>query len=1488
MKNNLLSVLATFFFCVIVQAQDIPVAIQKAYSNYQSTMPAEKIFISTDRTLYENNEMIWLKGFVLNHDLTPSDKSEILYVELLSPKGAVLRRLNLRKNGQHGFRGDFQVSGEAVGGIYTIRAYTNWLRNWGEDYYFEKKITVQKVTVPKLLMQLDFVKEAYGAGDWVEADLKVREVDNSFLANHSVMPQIKIDGKLVKSLTATTNDSGEVRLRFQLPQNLNTVDGLVNVIIGYEGTNESISRSIPIVLNNLTFDVFPEGGYLLHGMKNRVAFKALNEFGKPADITGKLVNSKGKTIVDFESLHQGLGSFVFTPKKGEDYKIVLKSPSQQTFKLPKILKNGIGMRKTAQSRDNVSFDIYSSQAQKLYVIAEINGKIYHRKTINGKIYHRKTINGKNGIYSFKTNDLPVGIMKLTIFDEQLRPQAERLVFVNRHRNLNIKVSSPREKYIPRETVGLNIKVTDDAGKPVQGHFSIAVINDKELIFADDKQDNILSGLLMSSELKGKIHEPNYYFQDFEGSDAKGGAIKKAVAALDAVMMTHGWRRFGWREILDNDAAAWATKVKYPKDKLTITGVAKISGEVVGGATVYLKDAPNIKVKTKKDGSFTLPASKIKPPNYNYRNNMIIAEYRGLRREMYINWNHYNYEIPVIESREAIANVKATQKITVAAVEDDEEKVIEPNLVDKNLASKSVADPNIVVRGQATSVAIQKMSASQVQMAELSISSESIALSDMVVVGYATVSGGEQLAAGYGLDVNVDDWSAPYLTVHLNYQSQNFYTGRNFSMPRYYQNNRNNYTYYRNRDKRKTLYWNAYVSTNANGIATANFYASDENTTFRAIVEGTDASGKVGRGEHTFYVESPFVVEAKAPKSVTTGDKFVVSVLMKNNTNKPITIKGTQYVRNQNHYFRLAGDARQVSVNVPANSFIRKEIQLDANNMQVGTKYAEMQFNSPQFQFAQYFLEPITVISKGFHLNSTFSNRNVTSKTYTVDLDDFETGSLKAEFRAYPNVLGSMMDGVKGIIREPHGCFEQVSSSNYPNIFALLYLNEMNVDDPKTKKDAKKFLSKGYAKLAGYECIGGGFDWYGQSPANMRLTAYGLLQFIDMKKVYRRVDQSMINRTAAWIVDKRDGKGGWSNGNGYYSYRYVNNAYVTYAMSVYGKIDVSYDVEVATKEAIRTKDWYRLSLAAMSNWHIGNKKKANEVLDILIKEVKKGDLLKPNVQTTMSYSYGRSRNNETLGMMAQAIMTLKRKDYEAELNNIILRISQTKTRYGFGSTQATIQALKAMYLYAKNYNNKEKGNHYVSLYANGRYVQRFQFNEKTTQVLYKNFSQFLRKGKNTIKVEFSNHTKNPLPYAVNMDWTTMKPASSPNCKLDLTTKLKNSKAKIGETVRLTTEIQNTSDEFLFNPIALIGIPSGLSLQPWQLKKLQEEKAFDYYEIQDNYLVMYFRDIDKKGKKTINLDLKADFAGEYTAPASSAYLYYGAEDKDWESGVAVSVR
>jgi len=139
----------------------------------------------------------------------------------------------------------------------------------------------------------------------------------------------------------------------------------------------------------------------------------------------------------------------------------------------------------------------------------------------------------------------------------------------------------------------------------------------------------------------------------------------------------------------------------------------------------------------------------------------------------------------------------------------------------------------------------------------------------------------------------------------------------------------------------------------------------------------------------------------------------------------------------------------------------------------------------------------------------------------------------------------------------------------------------------------------------------------------------------------------------------------------------------------------------------------------------------------------------------------------------------------------------------------------------------------------------------------------------------------------VSWSTYLPQSQPDCKVDLQTSLQKPTCKTGETLRLTSILKNKTATGLPMTIAIIGIPSGLSAQPWQLKELQEKKLMDFYEVNKNYIVFYYRDLAPSESHTINLDLKAEIPGTYEAPASSAYLYYTNEFKDWEVGSKVVI-
>jgi hypothetical protein len=161
------------------------------------------------------------------------------------------------------------------------------------------------------------------------------------------------------------------------------------------------------------------------------------------------------------------------------------------------------------------------------------------------------------------------------------------------------------------------------------------------------------------------------------------------------------------------------------------------------------------------------------------------------------------------------------------------------------------------------------------------------------------------------------------------------------------------------------------------------------------------------------------------------------------------------------------------------------------------------------------------------------------------------------------------------------------------------------------------------------------------------------------------------------------------------------------------------------------------------------------------------------------------------------------------------------------------------------------------------------------------------GSQSLRISFAA-TKEALPYSVDIQWHTKKPESNDRCKVALTTSLASNSVKLNESVRLTAVLQNKTSEHLPMTLAVIGIPAGLSVQPWQLKELQEKEVFDFYEITDGTLVLYYRTLNPNGQHTINLDLKAEIPGSYLGAASSAYLYYTNENKHWINGNGIVVQ
>lgn len=316
--------------------------------------------------------------------------------------------------------------------------------------------------------------------------------------------------------------------------------------------------------NEITF--FPEGGNIIAGIVNKVAFKINDEFGRPVKAEGIIQNNSGKTVDSLRVLHDGMGYFYLHPQAEESFSVkwTAEEDQEKTSSIPAVLKGGVGLQ-VGIIDDKRSFKISSpdyGDAKEIRVL----GTMYQQHVFN---FSRKLSEGAmQGV--IPTADLPSGILTVTVFDEDWKPLAERITYVNNEEfTFNPEISVEHWGMNKRAKNEILITVPDS----LVANLSISVTDGD---IAIDTSDNIISHLKLTSDLKGRINNPAAYFRDNTDSTAK---------KLDLVMLTHGWRKFNWEKM----AAGKMPEISYPKDTSYLT----ISGKIYGASPVQLRGAGDI-------------------------------------------------------------------------------------------------------------------------------------------------------------------------------------------------------------------------------------------------------------------------------------------------------------------------------------------------------------------------------------------------------------------------------------------------------------------------------------------------------------------------------------------------------------------------------------------------------------------------------------------------------------------------------------------------------------------------------------------------------------------------------------------------------------------------------------------------------------------------------------------------------------------------------
>ncbi len=457
-------------------------AIQDSLTVQLLYYPQEKLHLHTDRTMYVPGEKIWFKAYLVDaHSHQPITHSLYIYVELIDSTKTIKKRVMVRRTDDMTYYGHLEIPETIDRGVYTIRSYTRFMENLGEDYFFKKNVKIGEN----------------------------REIEENRRKNF------------------TYGNKGS-----------------------FEGYVESFNRGANIK-DDYHVSLLPEGGNLLVGVLCKVAFKAQNVNGYSEYITGEIVDEKGQSVCPVITKYAGMGSFLFAPEKNKKYSLKCKNAKgrEKRFDLPSAVYT---CSLSALFRNNSHFLTVEKSPdcpdQLLYLLIQSRGFPFY--------FHLWDNSQK--FLSVPSSELPSGIIQFILFDSDMNPISERLVFNKSADYAEAILKTDRETYSRRELVKAELSLQDAAGAILEGNLSVSITDNKDT--EPDSTNTILSSLLLSSELKGYIENPAYYLKDNPQSEY----------ALDLLMLTHGWRRYNIPAVV---------KGKYERPKIIFEQSKGITGQV---------------------------------------------------------------------------------------------------------------------------------------------------------------------------------------------------------------------------------------------------------------------------------------------------------------------------------------------------------------------------------------------------------------------------------------------------------------------------------------------------------------------------------------------------------------------------------------------------------------------------------------------------------------------------------------------------------------------------------------------------------------------------------------------------------------------------------------------------------------------------------------------------------------------------------------------
>ncbi len=684
-------------------------------------------------------------------------------------------------------------------------------------------------------------------------------------------------------------------------------------------------------------------------------------------------------------------------------------------------------------------------------------------------------------------------------------------------------------------------------------------------------------------------------------------------------------------------------------------------------------------------------------------------------------------------------------------------------------------------------------------------------------------------------------------------------------------------------------------TDQNGTASLQVPLADSITTWRLTALANSRSGLLGSTTAPIRVFQDFFVDLDLPRVLTQGDELEVPAAIYNYLAQPQKVR---LVFKAGNGLDLIGPA-ETSLTLEPNEVTSAAFRIRASRFGVHelTLFAYGEAMSDAVK------RTIEVVPDGKETMKNISDQIVADGKKTAVREATVTipegaidGTERLWIKVYPGSFSQVMEGLDNLLRMPFGCFEQTSSVTYPNVLVLDYLRKTGQAQPETEMKARQFITIGYQRLLTFEVPGGGFSWFGDPPAHQVLTAYGLLEFSDMARVYS-VDENLIGRTVQWLISQQKADGSWEPDRHGIAEGAVNRqsdilrttAYITWAVSSAGaQFRLGGEWTNAVKKAISYLDLKRAdardayALAVLLNAAVGvydatQSDRARELSDWSAKRLAETarqsdqEAFWETKETTPFYGRGETGDLETTALAAYGIL---RKGADLPLaTKALTYLIRRKDPFGtWQTTQATIWSLKA-FLQARTVRAAEGR---LTVRVNDRPVGQWTLDRKTADVLLQaDAGAAVREGENRLTLEFIGQGSVVFQVVSRfyIPWSLVPPPRRE--PLEVAVEYDRTEVLTKETVTCQVRVRNTTRTAAKMLLVDVGLPPGFDPVTEDLNRLVERKTVQRYERTHRQIIFYIDEIAGNATVQWEFRLRARYPVRAKTAPTTAYLYYEPE-------------